>query len=299
MTQKSDKPVLLPRVVVLGGHGFLGRRLLNELAQAGIETLAPTSSELDLTQPEAAAQLAGLLREDDAVVFAACLTPDRGRGVDTQIRNVQMAEQVAAAIATKPCAHLAYISSDAVYADDLNPVRETAGAQPGSIYGTMHLMREQTMRDAAAAAGVPLATIRSSLLYGAGDPHNSYGPNRYVRMAQEDGVITLFGGGEEKRDHVYVDDAARFIVTCLQQRVEGIINMATGTSHSFMEAARLVASSAGTDVEIKCLPRDNHGPHRHFDTTLRLQLAPEFRFTPLAEGLAATFAKLKKEPATA
>jgi nucleoside-diphosphate-sugar epimerase len=42
-----------------------------------------------------------------------------------------------------------------------------------------------------------------------GDPHNGYGPNRFRRLAAAGQEIVLFGGGEERRDHVLVDDVAR------------------------------------------------------------------------------------------
>ena len=47
-----------------------------------------------------------------------------------------------------------------------------------------------------------LAILRPTLIYGAGDPHNGYGPNRFRRLAATGKPIILFGEGEERRDHV-------------------------------------------------------------------------------------------------
>ena len=65
----------------------------------------------------------------------------------------------------------------------------------------MHLVREVMLRSALTA---PLAILRPTLLYGAADPHNGYGPNRFRRLAAAGQDIVLFGEGEEQRDHVLI-----------------------------------------------------------------------------------------------
>src|SRR5439155_13080717 len=125
----------------------------------------------------------------------------------------------------EPVAHLVNIGSDAVYADDANPVRESSCASPSSLHGAMHLAREVILADACRAAGIPLALLRPSLLYGPGDTHNGYGPNRFVRTARSDGSIALFGEGEEQRDHVFVDDVARMMAAVLERGSTGVVNL--------------------------------------------------------------------------
>ena len=111
-----------------------------------------------------------------------------------------------------PPAHLLYISSDAVYADDANPVTEQSAVAPSTSHGMMHAARELMFRSEVKA---PFAALRPTLIYGARDPHGGYGPNRFRRQAAEGGPITLFGEGEEKRDHVAVEDVARLAVRIL------------------------------------------------------------------------------------
>ena len=80
--------------------------------------------------------------------------------------------------------------------------------------------------------------LRPTLIYGAGDPHNGYGPNRFRRQAAKGEPITLFGEGEEKRDHVAVEDVARLAVRMLMHRSTGVLNAVTGSSTSFRDIAR-------------------------------------------------------------
>jgi nucleoside-diphosphate-sugar epimerase len=280
------EPAAPARVVVLGGSGFLGRHLLAHLRDQGAPALGLSSAKLDLSDAGAGERLAALLRPDDALVFTSCVTPDRGKDIRTAMRNLSMGEQVCAALRKAPCAHLVYLSSDAVYADSEALVREDSRCEPSSLYGLAHFTRERMVRLTAEECRTPWLIVRPTLVYGADDTHNSYGPNRFARAVLRGEPIKLFGQGEEKRDHVHVGDAARLLGLCLRRRSTGILNLATGTSTSFREVARLVAEAAGRPGPLEHLPRAGAITHRHFDVTTLARAFPGFTFTPLRLGLA-------------
>jgi UDP-glucose 4-epimerase len=269
------------RVVVIGAGGFVGSAICTRLAADKVPVLALTRNELDLLKPEAAATLQRLLGADDSVVFVSALAPTCNNAM--LIDNLRMAEAVCAALAAQPVAHLVYVSSDAVYSDDANPVTEASCQQPSSLHGVMHLAREIMLR---AALKPPLAILRPTLIYGAKDPHNGYGPNRFRRLAAKGEAITLFGEGEEKRDHILVDDVAALASAVLHHRSKGVLNIATGRSASFREVAEMVVALSPRPVEIRGTPRQNPITHRHFDITDCLKAFPEFRYVPLRDGLA-------------
>jgi nucleoside-diphosphate-sugar epimerase len=276
------------RVVILGASGFVGSHLKRHLEAADISCLALSSRDIDLCDAASVDSLTSSWTADDAVVFVSAITPDRGKDVRTLMKNLSMAEHLSAALARSRCGHLVYISSDAVYADDLNPVREEAAPNPASFHGLMHLARERILAPAARQAQVPSLILRLSLLYGPGDTHNSYGPNRFMRTARGDRRIELFGRGEELRDHVFIDDVCRAIGLCLQHQSEGLVNLASGVSTSFGLVAQVIAAASDHPVEIICRDRSSPITHRHFDITEFCQAFPGFQFTMLAEGLAHT-----------
>jgi nucleoside-diphosphate-sugar epimerase len=269
------------RVVIIGAGGFVGGAIGDQLAADKVPMLALTRKELDLLKPEAAATLQRLLRADDSVVLVSALAPTRNNAM--LIDNLRMAEAVCAALAAQPVGHLVYVSSDAVYSDDANPVTERSCQQPSSLHGVMHLAREIMLR---AALKLPLAILRPTLIYGAKDPHNGYGPNRFRRLAAKGEAITLFGEGEEKRDHILVDDVAALVSAVLHHRSKGVLNIATGRSASFREVAEMVVALSPRPVEIRGTPRQNPITHRHFDITDCLKAFPEFHYVPLRDGLA-------------
>jgi len=269
------------RVVIIGGGGFVGGAIGDQLAADKVPILALTRKELDLLKPAASATLQRLLQAHDSVVFVSALAPTRNNAM--LIDNLRMAEAVCAALAAQPVANLVYISSDAVYSDDANPVTERSCQQPSSLHGAMHLTREIMLRT---TLKLPLAVLRPTLIYGAKDPHNGYGPNRFRRLAAKGETITLFGDGEEKRDHVLVDDVAALASAVLHHRSKGVLNIATGRSASFREVAEIVVALSPRSVEIHGTPRQNPITHRHFDITDCLKAFPEFHYLPLRDGLA-------------
>ena len=138
--------------------------------------------------------------------------------------------------------------------------------------------------------------LRPSLLYGAGDTHNSYGPNRFLRTATSEGKITLFGNGEEKRDHVYIKDLSRLIGLSLTRRSKGVLNVATGNSTSFFDVAQAIVELCGDQMEIKCLPRQVAITHRRFDIAATLKAFPSFQYTSLREGISEAFVGSADKP---
>lgn len=276
------------RTVVLGSRGFVGSSLVSHLDELGWNVEAISSQDVDLTAERASDDLAARVQPGDALVFVSGLTPDRGRDAATLERNIRMARSVAEAVAARPVAHLVNIGTDAVYADDANPVRESSSASPSSLHGAMHLAREVILTDVCRSADVPLALLRPSLLYGPGDTHNGYGPNRFVRTAAAEGSIALFGEGEEQRDHVFIGDVSRIVAAVLERGSTGVLNVATGTAVSFREAAETVASLTDGEVAIQGSPRQNPVTHRHFDVAVARTAFPTFAWTPIREGLAQT-----------
>lgn len=287
LEHRNSEPALPARTVVLGAAGFVGAAVTARLTAAGAAVLPLTSKDLDLLAPDAAARLAGLLLPGDALVLVSALTPDRGRDIATFMKNLRMVETVcdalARGVAKEALAHLVYIGSDAVYHDDANPVTERSPAQPSGYHGMMHLARELMLKSTVTA---PLALLRPSLLFGAADTHNGYGPNRFRRLAQANEPITLFGNGEEQRDHVLIDDVAELVFLTLTHRSAGVLNVATGQAVSFREAAEAAVSAAGSASEIRPTPRANPITHRHFDITDCLKSFPQFHYTPFADGVA-------------
>lgn len=272
-------------MVVLGAAGFIGGALARKFAASGAPVVGLGRNDLDLRQADAAARLAELLRPDDALVMVSARAPCKTPAM--LLENIQMVAPVCEVLTLRPMAHAIYVSSDAVYADGPLPLTETSPAAPTSLHGAMHLAREQMLT--AAAGATPMAILRPTLVYGAADPHNGYGPNRFRRSANRGETIVLFGEGEERRDHVDVDDIAELARLVVEHRSAGVLNIATGTVASFRDVAERAVALAPRKVAIESSPRIGPMPHngyRPFDPAATYLAFPGFHYTSLDAGLA-------------
>jgi nucleoside-diphosphate-sugar epimerase len=117
--------------------------------------------------------------------------------------------------------------------------------------------------------------VRSAPIYGLGDTHNSYGPNRFARQALEDGQIALFGAGEAGRDHVAVADVAAVIVRCVNEREPGIVNVASGQMRTFAQVAELVRVAAPEGTTIVSMGSESSATFRSFDVSNLVRRFPD------------------------
>ncbi|MCC7168598.1 MAG: SDR family oxidoreductase [Rhodospirillales bacterium] len=280
ITRSLSAPIAPDRTVVVGGFGFVGGAITAALRRRGwaVETIGKT--DIDLLSEGADRRLAARLRDGDAVVVVSFPAP--ARDATTMMKALRMTETVVAALDRVPPSHVVAVSSDAVYADRLALIDEQSPCQPSTFHGMTHAARELMLTT---ALRMPLAVLRPSLLYGAADPHNGYGPNRFWRNVRAGEPIRLFGGGEEKRDHVFIEDVGTLVARVLADRARGVLNLVSGESHDFAEVARAVVARATKPVAIETSPRANPIAHRHFDRTSMIRAFPDFRPTPLAEGL--------------
>lgn len=289
LTHLAPKPVVPARVVILGARGFLASHLRGWCARHGIPDLALSSADVDLENEASAAVLADMLRPDDAVVMTAIVSPAKGRGHESFLRNIRMVDVMCRALGRAPCAHVVYLSSDAVYDGRGVPLDERATREPTSFYALSHTAREMLLASALAVAGIPLCVLRLTAIYGPGDTHGAYGPNRFVRSALRDGRIELFGEGEELRSHVFVDDAVEVIGCTILRRSIGTVNVASEPAVTFASVAGAVARVVGGGVRVDHVPRAA-GPastvvHRPFVNAAVLAAFPGFAFTALERGL--------------
>ncbi|MCH9770322.1 MAG: SDR family oxidoreductase [Gammaproteobacteria bacterium] len=290
------KEVRPKRVVVLGAKGFIGSTAVMCLKDNNVPVVEISRQQVDFSSAAAAEYIADILQPDDVVLIAAAKAPCKNYTM--LLDNILMLKNICDALAKRSVTQIIYISSDAVYADSMQPLTESSPAAPTSLHGVMHLAREQML--ASIIEAEKLLFLRPTLVYGADDPHNGYGPNQFVRLAQEGKTIKLFGQGEERRDHVHVDDVAEIIRRCLFKRSYGVLNVVTGQITSFFEVAEKVNRLTTAAVEIKSLPRSGPMPHngyRAFDISVCQKYFPDFSYMNLDKGLQYLQAEKLKEVA--
>ena len=247
------------RIVVMGAGGFIGASLVKTLKSSNIPFISLTEKNMNLLDSEASDRLVNILNADDTLVVISAIAPCKN--IEMLLQKISMMKTVCEAIERKQPKHLIYLSSDAVYADSPNPLTENSSAEPGSLHGVMHLSREIMLKQVCTA---PMVILRPSLIYGSEDTHNGYGPNRFISLALQNKSISIFGNGEEKRDHVYIRDVVNIIVKCIINKKLGIFNIATGKVYSFKDLANRIINLSKSKSKLIKIKRKGPMPHNGY-----------------------------------
>ncbi len=283
------------RVTLLGSTGFLGRAILTVFRSSWIDVRGYGSADLDLRRPETFEVLDSHVDRDTVLIFASALTPEKGATLDVLHDNYMMCRNVARYLEAHPIGLCVYISSDAVYPLRYNPVTEETPIEPSNFYALAKYIGERTLARVSETTGLPLLILRVAALYGPGDSHGSYGPNSFLRSILKEKTVRMFGQGEEKRDHLLVDDAARVVYRLVETGATGVYNVATGQSLSFAEIVEILRRVVPISFESVSLPRKASITHRHFDVSRLFLQIPEFQFTSIEKGLESYYASFAQK----
>ena len=284
------------RAVVLGATGFLGRALANRLEAAAYDVDRVGSAQLDLCADGAADALARRLGRDAILVVCSALNPPAGATLEGLRANVSMVLSVAAALEAAEVAACVYLSSAGVYGPSDDPVTERTPVQPTGCYPIAKYTGEMILQTVCTRRAIALLVLRPVAVFGPGDTHDAYGPNRFARTAREDGRIVLFGGGEELRDHLHVDDFADYATSLIEQRSTGVFNVASGMARTFADVAEAIRDAASAEVRIEHAARTVAVTHRTFDTAALRDVAAEVRPADFAAALAVLLAGAPARP---
>ena len=258
------------RVVVLGATGFVGGAITRRAEELGETVIILNRATVDLCSPHASESLREHLQTDDRLVFAAAEAPCKT--LESLDRNLAMVMTVMRAVSKVRVSYMMNISSDAVYLDSPEPLIESSPTGPSNLHGAMHCAREALLN----SLEIPLLHLRPTLIYGEGDPHNGYGPNRFLSSARDGSEIQIFGRGEERRDHVHIADVAEAAVRCLSNRTVGALNVASGQVVSFREIAEHVVDLFAGRIRITERARSGPMPHGGYRPISIARLRSEF-----------------------
>jgi len=233
------------KTLVYGCTGFLSKAFISELRIRNMDFLTISRSEIDMTNFKSVSRLVAK-EEFESIFFSVGPTPCKTLAMYSQNINLLIILLKALESVNKKI-KITYVSSDAVYGSRGLGVRtEMNQPIPDTLHGSMHLSRELLL----SVSGLETLILRSSAVFGLGDPHNSYGPNRFYRNIVDSNNIKLLGNGEDMRDHIWVEDFARIAVD-LHQTTVGTFNVVSGNSMTFLDVAKLMITASGVKSQIE------------------------------------------------
>jgi UDP-glucose 4-epimerase len=301
-------------VLVTGATGFLGRALVRELVRLGHEPLALVrrasaaaelaavhgrrvrAREVDLGDPGAVRRALSGIRP--SLVFH--LAGGRATSSTTAIQenlHSNLAPTVALLSALEKAGVDSFVlaSTGEAYGKQPGPFHEDLPTMPQTPYAAAKVAAEAAVSAAHGASGFPGIVARLSVVYGPGPWSGAAAGMLVPRVleAARAGRAFRMTPGDQTRDFLYVDDAARALVRLAETpEARGrIVNVGAGRSHPVGEVARRLLAELGDPIalELGAVP---HGPSEimdyRFDVT-RLRALTGFEpEVSLEEGLRET-----------
>jgi GDP-L-fucose synthase len=295
------------RVVVTGGAGFLGRRVVAALESAGSDPVVIRSADYDLTEPGAAADMLADHRPAQVIHLAARVGGigyNQAEPAPLYLANLLMGTYVIEAaraagvdktvLLGTVCSYPKYTPVPFAEADLWNGYPEETNA-PYGIAKKAVLVHAQVN---AVQYGQRFAFLIPTNLYGPGDkfhPAVSHVIPALIKKcvdARESGAdeIDVWGTGSASREYLFVDDAARAVVLAAE-RHDGVDPINLGTNHelTIRETVETIARLVGFDGELRWDPSKPDGqPRRRVDATRAREMLGWRAETRFEDGLRAT-----------
>ncbi len=302
------------RVLVTGGAGYVGSRLVPKLLTAGIgvnvldlylyghEPLAsvrdnPSLREIvgDLRNPEA---VADALSGCDAVIHLACISNDPSFELDPQLGrsiNFDAFRPLVQAAKKSGVTRFVYASSSSVYGLKSEPdVTEDMPLEPLTDYSKYKALCEDVLNEER-EDGFATLILRPATVCG-------YAPrlrldltvNILTNHAVNNGKIRVFGGSQ-LRPNIHIEDMTDLYIHCLQEttdRIDGKVFNAGYENRSVMDIADMVRGVVGNSVDIAVEPTDDLRSY-HISSALiesELGFQPQHTIPGAASGLVEAFA---------
>ncbi|MFQ5670892.1 MAG: NAD-dependent epimerase/dehydratase family protein [Acidobacteriota bacterium] len=141
---------------------------------------------------------------------------------------------------------LVYPSTVAVYAPGASlPLREDALLGPSSPYGASKLAGEALVRAYGRAYGLSSVVVRLFNVYGEG--MNKYVIHDLIRKLMRDpGRLEILGDGEQVRDYLHAEDAARALTLVAAKAPPGcVLNLGSGVPVRIKDLADRIIAAMG------------------------------------------------------
>jgi GDP-L-fucose synthase len=270
------------RVVVTGGGGFVGARVVQALRKRGVaedSIVVPRSRCSDL---RLAANCADAVRGSDVVIHLAASTGGiafsrahpASQYRDCMQLNLNMLEAAREAGVGR---FLSLGNLLAYPANARSPLRE--GSLHDGPVAASHMGIGLAKRDLVAMAemyaceyGMNIASVLAANAYGPGDrfdPAHSHVIPATIAKCFRDEDLVVWGDGSPTRDFLFVDDLAEGLLLAAERLpAGGVVNLASGREVSIADLVRMIAGLCGFERRIVFDAEKGSGDPRRVASTI-------------------------------
>ena len=239
------------RLLITGGSGFIGKNLVNRLADHNVTTLADAGHanyKADITNP-AIEEIFTKENPECVIHLAALINPRlsmKNPSSDILV-NIMGTMNVLHACRKSNVEKVVFSSSCAVYGNPVYlPVNEKHATLPLSVYGASKLAAEKYIEMYCKAYGIKYTILRYANVYG---PGSRSVVSTFITKVSSGERPVIFGNGSQGRDYVYVDDIAAATEKAISKGAGKILNIGTGKSTTVLEVLKTVCIATGKSAK--------------------------------------------------
>ena len=287
--------------IVTGAGGFIGRHVVRQAMRLGWNVHAVVSPNdqrsgiegatlhgIDLTERTAIHALRRL--EANVLIHLAAVTPPASENQVGFDRNIAMAETIRSA-ARAVRMRVVVAGSSAEYGNSGRSIDEHVELHPVTRYGAAKALITRSLLAETEAGVVDAVVLRPFIVYGPGQRAGMFVPDLIAACVRR--VPFDMTAGEQRRDFVYVEDAARAFLLAATASLahERVINVASGNPARLLDVAHHVAALCGASdsLRVGARPyRDGEGMELSGSTSLAATALHWRALTPLDVGLEQT-----------
>lgn len=245
----------MPRVLVTGAGGFLGKYLKQGLLKAGyeIETIGLAGEENDITcdlsknVPELKNQYVAVLHAAGKAHSIPKTAEQKQAFWDVNLGGTENLLKAIENSNNKPQA-MVFISSVSVYGlDSGENIAESHSLNAADPYGQSKIKAEEKVADWCKANSTNYFNLRLPLLAGANPPGNLGS----MIKALKKGYYFRIGKGSARKSIVLASDVGNFIPTLFSKTQSGEYNLTDGIHPTFAQIEDKIAAEINTKVKIK------------------------------------------------
>jgi UDP-glucose 4-epimerase len=255
-----------PRVLITGGTGFIGRRLVRSLMESGTEVTVldrrpfPDQGVLSVTADicDESALSRAVTPGTEAIVHLAAVTSVVESTKDpagTYRTNVAATASLLEIARASGVGTFLFASTNAVVGNVGDAViTERSPMRPLTPYGATKAAVEMMLSCYASVYGMTACALRFSNVYGPGMAEKDSFIPRLMRAARDGKGVQVRGDGSMLRDVIHVDDIVSGILAVWRSGHTGPVILGSGRSVSVNDMVEAARSVTGAPLPVQHVP---------------------------------------------